>query len=111
MLARFREFAIAVLALGGAATATLAGGSVHKTQDYQAEHGGRYRHSKALHGRQLAPRQWRDRLGAHPGPTYSRIAPAARFGPGYIFVPGRGILGEDCNMPTSTCPNEYRDVW
>ena len=23
-------------------------------------------------------------------------------GPGYVFVPGHGILGEDCNMPTST---------
>ncbi len=22
--------------------------------------------------------------------------------PGYVFVPGRGILGESCNMPTST---------
>jgi hypothetical protein len=30
--------------------------------------------------------------------------------PGYVFVPGRGILGESCNMPTSTCTNEYRDV-
>jgi len=25
-------------------------------------------------------------------------------------VPGHGILGEDCNMPTSTCANEYRDI-
>lgn len=32
------------------------------------------------------------------------------YGPGYVFVPGHGILGEDCNMPTSTCPNEYRDT-
>ena len=29
---------------------------------------------------------------------------------GYVFVPGHGILGEDCNMPTSTCPNEVRDI-
>jgi hypothetical protein len=32
------------------------------------------------------------------------------YGPGYVFVPGHGILGEDCDMPTSTCPNEYRDI-
>jgi hypothetical protein len=32
------------------------------------------------------------------------------YGPGYVFVPGHGILGEDCNMPTSTCTNEYRDI-
>jgi len=30
--------------------------------------------------------------------------------PGYVFVPGKGVLGESCNMPTSTCTNEYRDV-
>jgi hypothetical protein len=32
------------------------------------------------------------------------------FGSGYVFVPGRGIVGEDCDMPTSTCPNEVRDT-
>jgi len=32
------------------------------------------------------------------------------YGPGYVFVPGRGILGKDCAMPTSTCANEYRDI-
>lgn len=28
----------------------------------------------------------------------------------YVFVPGRGILGEACNLPTSTCENQFRDV-
>jgi hypothetical protein len=32
------------------------------------------------------------------------------YGPGYVFVPGHGTLGEDCNMPSSTCTNEYRDI-
>jgi hypothetical protein len=31
-------------------------------------------------------------------------------GPGYVFVPGHGILDEDCDLPTSTCSNEYRPV-
>ena len=31
-------------------------------------------------------------------------------GPGYVYVPGRGILDEACNLPSSTCTNEYRDV-
>jgi len=31
-------------------------------------------------------------------------------GPGYVFVPGRGILGEGCNLPTSACPNSVRDI-
>jgi hypothetical protein len=35
---------------------------------------------------------------------------ATAGGPGYVFIPGRGILNESCNMPTSTCTNEYRDV-
>jgi hypothetical protein len=31
-------------------------------------------------------------------------------GAGYTFVPGVGILGESCDLPTSACTNEYRDV-
>jgi hypothetical protein len=53
-------------------------------------------------------------------PAYGYYAPFGQYvpgvndrlihGPGYVFVPGHGILDEDCNMPTSTCPNEYRNV-
>jgi hypothetical protein len=31
------------------------------------------------------------------------------YGPGYVFVLGHGILGEDCNMPTSTCLNDVEE--
>jgi hypothetical protein len=42
---------------------------------------------------------------------FLRHVPAyAVGGPGYIFVPGVGILGESCDLPTSACTNEYRDV-
>ena len=34
----------------------------------------------------------------------------AFIGPGYVFIPGLGILDEDCDMPTSTCPNDVRDI-
>jgi hypothetical protein len=47
------------------------------------------------------------------GPEYGflRYVPANAFRmPGYTFVPGVGILGESCDMPTSACTNEYRDV-
>ena len=47
------------------------------------------------------------------GPEYGflrRVPPDAIVGPGYTFVPGVGILGESCDLPTSACPNEYRDV-
>lgn len=41
---------------------------------------------------------------------YANIPPNAFIGPNYVFVPGVGILGESCDLPTSACPNEYRDV-
>jgi hypothetical protein len=55
---------------------------------------------------------------AHPatlpyGPEYGFLAhvPANAIRmPGYTFVPGVGILGESCDLPTSACPNEYRET-
>jgi hypothetical protein len=47
------------------------------------------------------------------GPEYGFLAyvpPNAIRMPGYTFVPGIGILGESCDLPTSACSNEYRDV-
>jgi hypothetical protein len=47
------------------------------------------------------------------GPEYGflrHVPPNAIVGPGYIFVPGVGILGASCDLPTSACTNEYRDV-
>jgi hypothetical protein len=42
---------------------------------------------------------------------FLRQVPAhAIRGPNYTFVPGVGILGESCDLPTSACTNEYRDV-
>ena len=39
-----------------------------------------------------------------------QVPPNAIVGPGYTFVPGVGILGKSCDLPTSACTNEYRDV-
>jgi hypothetical protein len=39
-----------------------------------------------------------------------QVPPNAIRGPGHTFVPGVGILGESCDLPTSACTNEYRDV-
>jgi hypothetical protein len=47
------------------------------------------------------------------GPGYSGypyIPPNAIIEPGFVFVPGVGILGESCDLPTSSCDNAYRDV-
>jgi hypothetical protein len=38
------------------------------------------------------------------------VPPNAIQMPGYTFVPGHGILGASCDLPTSACSNEYRDV-
>jgi hypothetical protein len=40
----------------------------------------------------------------------SRIPSNAIRMPGYTFVPGVGILGASCDLPTSACSNEYRDI-
>ncbi len=45
--------------------------------------------------------------GGRYGPGGS-VAPV--YGPGYVYVPGHGILGAACNLPSSTCSNEYRDI-
>jgi hypothetical protein len=48
------------------------------------------------------------------GPEYGflkHVPPnAIRMPGGYIFVPGLGILGESCDLPTSACSNRYRDI-
>jgi hypothetical protein len=47
------------------------------------------------------------------GPEYgflSHVPPNAIRMPGYTFVPGVGILGASCDLPTSACSNQYRDV-
>ena len=52
--------------------------------------------------------------GALPyGPEYGflrSVPPNAIRMPGYTFVPGVGILGESCDLPTSACSNQYRDI-
>jgi hypothetical protein len=40
----------------------------------------------------------------YAGPMYSST-PSVGSGE---FVPGRGIVGESCDLPTSACPNDER---
>jgi hypothetical protein len=47
------------------------------------------------------------------GPEYGslqHVPPNAIRMPGYIFVPGVGILGESCDLPISAYSNRYRDI-
>jgi hypothetical protein len=95
-----------------------------------AENARRTRHAYPVHAsasRRYAARAYAGRTYTGPargprlargatlpdGPEYGflRHIPAnAIGGPGYVFVPGVGILGESCDLPTSACTNEYRDV-
>jgi hypothetical protein len=43
--------------------------------------------------------------------AYRAVGRISIFGrPGYLYVPRKGIVDEACNLPTSACPNEMRDV-
>jgi hypothetical protein len=45
----------------------------------------------------------------HHRPGYAGPAPTDNQQlSGAWFVPGRGIVGESCDLPTSACPNEER---
>jgi hypothetical protein len=89
-----------VLALGFVSTNALADQPA-RHRDHMAGRNADGRHA-ARHHHHLARRDFGSGAGPYRGPVYSQ--------PGFVFVPGKGILGEDCNMPTSTCANELRDT-
>jgi hypothetical protein len=107
---------VAALAIGPQPAAAESGG--HARQAYEkhtrAGHGyvGRAYWGRPYVGRARGP--WAARGTTLPyGPEYGflRNVPAnAIVGPGYTFVPGVGILGASCDLPTSACPNAYRDI-
>lgn len=93
--------AFAVVALPAAAGAS---GVVH-TATHRVQH-------SATHHRAYASRRAPVQVARHyrSDQTPPYYPPNAVRMPGYVFVPGVGILGESCDLPTSACPNEYRDV-
>ena len=62
------------------------------------------------HAGGAAYRDSRFMRNAGSGRAHPYIPPNAIRMPGYVFVPGVGILGESCDLPTSSCSNEYRDI-
>jgi hypothetical protein len=94
-------FSIASL-LVGSGTISIASASV--------DHPHRVHRAWAVHDRYLG--SYKPLYGYYT--VHGQYVPGASdrliYGPGYVFVPGHGILGEDCNLPTSTCANEYRDI-
>lgn len=98
----FTVVAALILTLGFLTTSAIGGTAIHQP---------RGRHAERMHHTALSPSYHvgRHDVGHHAG--YAGAHASANFlAPGYVFVPGHGILGEDCDMPTSTCPNELRDT-
>jgi hypothetical protein len=99
--ALLRNLALAVAALALGLTCSDALASVH--------------HEKGLtlhEATNTAPRHGLHRAVSvsHGAPGYQGPDGSGYRWPGYIYVPGKGIVGESCNLPTSACPNSERDV-
>ena len=92
----------AALLLGCLTTSAVAGTATHDGRDRNAARAHRHTAFQMRHDAGHAV--------AHRPGYAARVGAPSEFGSGYVFVPGRGILGEDCDMPTSTCPNELRDT-
>jgi hypothetical protein len=91
--------AVAALTVALATNVASAASSGKKDATIKAHHA---HHAYVVH-------RWRY---ARPRPPYgyAKYPPGAIVEPGYVFLPGAGILDEACDLPTSACPNEYRDV-
>jgi hypothetical protein len=103
---------IGLLAVSLIAAATVSVGT-HAAAAANVRHTRHTYISHAYAGHRHGP--WSARVAATLpyGPEYGflrRVPPNAIVGPGYTFVPGVGILGASCDLPTSACTNEYRDV-
>jgi hypothetical protein len=88
----------AVAALGFMTTNAMAGSSVHRQLQHAAAH--HFARADLVRG------------SANDAPAYNKawpIVPVYR-GPGYAYIPGKGIPDEACDLPTSACPNEMRDA-
>ena len=71
----------------------------------------RVHHERALHAAHRSPGRQAEALPYRPEYGFLAHVPANAIRmPGYTFVPGVGILGASCDLPTSACSNQYRDI-
>jgi hypothetical protein len=88
----------------GPTVATAANGDKYATSH-------RVHHERAVYAAHRSPGRQAEVLPY--GPEYgflSHVPANAIRMPGYTFVPGVGILGASCDLPTSACSNQYRDI-
>jgi hypothetical protein len=97
--------ACAAIAAAGV-TDAMAGSST----DFGKHHARPAAHSVPQH-RRVVHREFPHGIGSGPAAYYAVAPKVSVFhGPGYLYVPRKGIVDEACNLPTSACPNEMRDV-
>jgi hypothetical protein len=97
--------------LGLLTTGAVADSSAHKT--HRSVHPSAYavghQHRNYAHGFYGPSFRPVPAYGAAPDYRWGPGGHAYR-GPGYTFVPHHGIVDEACNLPTSACTNEMRDI-
>ena len=111
MSSRIRLLVFASLAIVSVNVAIGTSGAGAAERDWGRPVAQHRRHVVHAHGR---PSHFAGRRVLPPygygDPAVSAGPPFVFRGPGYVFVPGRGILDEACNLPTSACPNSERDI-
>jgi hypothetical protein len=107
MLGKTLQTSIGLLAVSFVTAAALSIGA-HSAAAEDARH--HIRHAYPSHHRTWLARGGATLPYALEYGFLRHVPPNAIGGPGYTFVPGVGILGESCDLPSSACTNEYRDV-
>ena len=106
--------AVAAIALGLSANHAIAhssAGNGKKLVAHGETHSAANDRSRKVHRLAMAHRSSR-RAAAFGAPASYAAPPGipAYRWPGYTYVPRKGIVDEACNLPTSACPNEMRDI-
>jgi hypothetical protein len=106
----FVAAAAAIVALVAVTTDAMAGSST--STETGKQHARSAAHSAPQHDRRhAAHRTFTHGFGNDAGAYYPVLPKVLVFrGQGYVYVPRKGIVDEACNLPTSACPNEMRDV-
>jgi hypothetical protein len=109
-----RRMLAAAIALGlsaNYATAHAAGGDAKTPVRHHETRSAAHALNRHAHYRTSARRSSRNAAASGAPPFYALPPDVPVYHrPGYTYVPRQGIADEACNLPTSRCPNEYRDV-
>jgi hypothetical protein len=109
-----RSMLVAAFALGLAAnhaTAHAADGDAKGRVAHQESQSKAHALNRHMHHRTSAHRSVRNAAAYGVRPYYTApLGVPVYHRPGYTYVPRQGIADEACNLPTSRCPNEYRDI-